>query len=96
MSLESLIFGNSKVYGLGWTEKSKEPMPKAMADRFKEVHVVAGDYGLQLCMYLKSGGQIYKKPSINANFAEGQVLKPEDLTVVTLSKPGEEDIIRFE
>lgn len=93
-SISSLIFGG-KVYGEGWTVKSETPMAKDDCDLIREVHVVAGDYGLQLCMFLKAGGQIYKKISRDANFAEGQVLKPEDLTVQVLSKSGEADIVRF-
>ena len=94
MSTESLIL-SGKVYGEGWTVKNTEPMPAKVAEQIREVRVVQGDYGLQLCMFLKRGGQIYKKPAMDANFAEGQILKPEELTVVTLGKSGEEDIVRF-
>lgn len=94
MSLNSLILAG-KVYGDSWTVKSTNPMPKEVADQIKEVTCVAGDYGLQLCFHLKRGGQIYKKPSQDANFVEGQVIDPQELTVITLTKSGEEDIVRF-
>lgn len=86
---------DGKVYGGNWSVKSVDKMPEAVAKQIRECHVVNGDYGLQLCLFLKSGGQIYKKLSVDHKRAEGEVIKPEDLEVVTLSKPGEDDIIRF-
>ena len=70
-------------------------MPKDIADSIKEIRVVKGDNGLQLCFFLKRGGQIYKKIAEDASFTEGQIIDPYDITVVELAKPGEDNIVRF-
>ncbi|MBR3450806.1 MAG: hypothetical protein IKH24_08210 [Bacteroidales bacterium] len=92
--IEKLFYGVRR-HNTKWTVIAETPMPKDIADSIKEIRVVKGDNGLQLCFFLKRGGQIYKKIAEDASFTEGQIIDPYDITVVELAKPGEDNIVRF-
>lgn len=80
------------VYG-GWSLKSSE---KLDTENIQSAQVVMGDYGLNICFFLKTGQKVYQSLSTNSKLNEGDVPELDKLKVLTLTKPGNPDCYKIE
>lgn len=87
--------GTLKIYG-GWNVKSEHKFNKDELNYIKQAVVVESQYGNSVCLTLMGGNITYipLDPKSEETTAVGQVLDPQALTLITLTKPGENDIIR--
>lgn len=91
------IFANLRVYADKWAVKG-EPRnftPEEIA-AVREAVVVASNYGLSVCFFMKSGGQTYIPLSTTSQRGSGEIINLEEAKLVTLCKAGESDIFRVE
>ena len=58
--------------------------------------VVASEYGTSVCLALKSGGCYYVPTSRDTTCTIGQEVDLHKATMLTLGKPGSDDIKRIE
>lgn len=89
------IFNSLKVYAEKWQVKEEKPFNDAeLASIEGNGKVVISNYGNSVQFTLKGGGHVYIPLSVDANANVGDEINPADVTIITLSKTGEEDIHR--
>lgn len=90
------IFSN-RVYRGKWVETDRHEITNEDLEDYKSVSLVPSEYGMSICLCLKSGGYEYT-PLSNKSRAVSDI-SLDDLkgaTLVTLSRDGDEDIKRIE
>lgn len=91
----SSLFSKLQVYAGKWNLKSSTPLDEEDKSLFKGASVVSSNYGLSVCFFLKSGGQSYIPVSNNSKSVEvGDSVDLNKVVIETLSKEGEDDIMR--
>jgi hypothetical protein len=89
------FFSSKKVYGGKWSVSSVEKFTKEECDMVSKVQVVDSQYGNSACFFMKNGTTMYTPMSNDSTARVGDVLRMEDLEIVTLEKVGEQDIQRI-
>ena len=79
-----------------WAVKSTEKLSKQEAASIKSATIVSAEYGNMICFLMHSGERKWGKLSRDTTLVEGDDVNIKSITVTTLEKPGEEDIIRFD
>ena len=87
--------GTLKIYG-GWNVKNEHKFNQDELNYIKQAVVVESKYGNSVCLTLMGEHITYipLDPKSEEATAVGQVLDPQTRTLVTLTKPGENDIMR--
>lgn len=89
------FFSNKRVYGGKWSVKSTEKFTPEECNLVSKVVVVDSEFGASACFFMKNGTSIYQPMSNDSRANVGDILKMEDLEIVTLEKVGENDIQRI-
>lgn len=90
-----------KTYGEKWSVKESLQITKKEAEEITSARVESrhseanGDF-LVICLSLTSGGQKSMILSSKSKHGVGEVLDPNSLIIYTLSRPGDEDILRMD
>ena len=90
------IFSN-RVYRGKWVETDRHEITNEDLEDYKSASLVPSEYGMSVCLCLKSGDYEYT-PLSNKSRAVSDITL-DDLkgaTLVTLSRDGDEDIKRIE
>lgn len=91
----SSLFSKLQVYAGKWNLKSSEALDAEDKEMFSSARVVSSNYGLSVCFFLKKGGQSYIPVSNNSKSVEvGDPVDLNKVVIETLSKEGEDDIMR--
>lgn len=91
------IFSSLKSYAVGNWEVSKEERLSAKEiASILEGTVVDSKYGLSAKLLLAAGGCKYIPLSRDSSLAEGDDIEPKSVVLITLSKEGENDIVRLD
>lgn len=89
------FFSSKKVYGGKWSVSSVDKFTKEECDMVSKVQVVDSQYGNSACFFMKNGTTMYTPMSNDSTARVGDVLKMENLEIITLEKVGEQDIQRI-
>lgn len=90
------IFNSLPIYNLGWTVTNRRHFSEEEIAEVEKAEVIKSDYGLSVCFYLKQGGNSRIPLSNQSSLGVGDLVNMENAEVLTLSKRGEEDIMRIE
>lgn len=89
------IFNILKVYQTKWNLTSTRKFTQEELDAIDSAVVVASQYGTSACFFLKAGGTAFIPMSNDCTLGIGEPFNPADAELLTLSKQGEEDIMRI-
>lgn len=89
------FFSNKKVYAGKWSVKSVDKFTKEECDLVEKAQVVDSEYGNSCCFFMKNGTTIFTPMSNDSRASVGDILKMENLEIITLEKAGEKDIERI-
>ena len=88
------IFNALRVYAGKWNESAKRNFTPDEISAVSKAEVVESNYGLSVCFLLFSGGQTYIPLDQNSSADVGDIIDLNSALLVTLSRPGEDDIYR--
>jgi hypothetical protein len=90
------VFASLRTYAEKWTVKEKRNFTEVEINAVKDNVVVESEYGNTVCFFMASGGQTYIPLSNDSTIGVGETIDMSQAKVVTLSKKGENDILRVE
>ena len=89
------IFSGRKVYGGKWSVKSVTKFTEEEINMVDKAQVVDSLYGNSCCFFMKNGTSIYIPMSNDAKSDVGDFIDMRTAEIITLEKPGENDITRI-
>ena len=90
-------FSELKSYAVGqWEVIKEEKLSTKEITSILEGTVVESKYGLSAKLLLAAGGCKYIPLSRDSSLAEGDDIEPKSVVLITLSKEGENDIVRLD
>lgn len=90
------VFATLRTYEEKWTVKEKRNFTEVEISAVKDNVVVESEYGNSVCFFMVSGGQTYIPLSNDATVGVGESIDMDKAKLITLSKTGENDILRVE
>lgn len=97
---------DAQIYGAKWEKTSEMSIPVEVAEQLKSVRVIMSpgrhddeydfDGSLQMEVSLKKGGVAYWALSTESNLEEGDAVDIKSIKQITLSRPGDDDIYRYD
>ena len=88
------IFNALRIYAGKWSEKSSRQFSAEEIANVIKAEVVESQYGLSVCFFIAGGGQAYIPLDQNSSLSIGSQVDLTKAQIVTLTRPGEEDIYR--
>ena len=88
------IFSALRVYAGKWSEKNVRDFAPEEVAAVEQAKVVESQYGFSVCFFMKSGGQSYIPLDQNSSLGIDAVVDLTKAKLVTLQRPGEDDIYR--
>ena len=88
------IFNAWRIYAGKWSEKDVRNFAPEEVAAVDKAEVVESQYGFSVCFFMKSGGQTYVPLDQNSSLGIGAVIDLTKAQLVTLQRPGEQDIYR--
>jgi hypothetical protein len=88
------IFSALRVYAGKWSEKAVREFTADEINAVDSATVVESNFGFSVCFFMKVGGQTYIPLDQNSSATVGDNIDLSKAKVVTLQRPGEEDIYR--
>ena len=88
------IFSTLNIYAGKYAVKETRKFTEDECNAVDHAVVVESQYGLSACFYMKSGGQTYIPMSTDATAGLGEELDLAKAELVTLGRPGSEDLVR--
>lgn len=88
------IFSALRIYAGKWSEKNSRSFAPEEISAVTKAEVVESQYGLSVCFFMASGGQTYIPLDQNSSAAIGEEIDLSKASLVTLTRPGEDDIYR--
>ena len=88
------IFSALRVYAGKWSEKNSRKFTADEVAAVDQAVVVESNYGFSVCFFMKTGGQTYIPLDQNSSLAVDEVVDLTKAELVTLTRPGEDDIYR--
>ena len=88
------IFSALRIYAGKWSEKSARDFSAEEVAAVDKAQVVESQYGLSVCFYMKAGGQSYIPLDQNSSLGIDDLVNLTKAQLVTLQRPGEDDIYR--
>lgn len=85
-----------RIYASSWEVTSTDKLSASDIKSIEKAEVTSGTHGLSACFFLKAGGRRYMPLSRDVEAEEGDIIDLHDVKVLTLSKDGEDDIMRLE
>lgn len=90
------IFDSMRKYAIGWTVTAERNFNADEINSVSSAVVVDSQYGKSVCFHLKAGGQSFIPLSNTSEKSVGDAISLKDSKLVTLSRPGDSDIVRIE
>lgn len=90
------IFDNIRNYAGKWNVSSSRKFTADEINAVESAVVVSSQYGNSVCFFMVNGGQTFIPLSTNSQLGVGEAVNLSSCTLLTLSKPGEADILRVE
>lgn len=90
------IFDSLKKYADGWTPKGSRAFNEQELSSIRSAEVVQSQYGYSVCFFFVGGGQSYIPLSRDSVASLGTKVDVSQAKLLTLSKEGENDIVRVE
>ena len=88
------IFNALRVYAGKWSESAKRTFSPEEVAAVEQAKVVESNFGFSVCFIMKSGGQTYIPLDQNSSLGVDDLVDLTKAELVTLSRPGENDIYR--
>ena len=88
------IFSALRIYAGKWSEKNVRAFAPEEVAAVEQAKVVESQYGLSVCFFMKEGGQSYIPLDQNSSLGIDDVIDLNKAQLVTLQRPGENDIYR--
>ena len=88
------IFNALRVYAGKWSEKDVRAFAPEEVAAVERAEVVESQYGFSVCFFMKTGGQTYVPLDQNSSLGIGDSVDLTKAQLVTLQRPGEQDIYR--
>ena len=88
------IFNALKIYAGKWAEKEVRPFSPEEIAAVDTAKVVESEYGSSVCFMMKAGGMTYVPLDQNSSLAVDSLVDLTKAQLVTLCRPGEQDIYR--
>jgi hypothetical protein len=88
------IFSALRIYAGKWSEKEARTFAPEEIAAVEKAEVVESQYGLSVCFMMKAGGQSYIPLDQNSSLGIGAIIDLSKAQLVTLQRPGENDIYR--
>ena len=88
------IFSALRIYAGKWSEKNVRAFAPEEVAAVEQAKVVESQYGLSVCFFMKGGGQSYIPLDQNSSLGIDDVIDLNNAKLVTLQRPGEDDIYR--
>ena len=88
------IFRKVKMYATKWQETDCRPFTEEEIAAVQSATVVASQYGNSICFLMVGGGQCYIPLDRDSTLGVGESVDLHAAKLKTLSKSGEDDIIR--
>ena len=88
------IFSALRVYAGKWSEKNVRDFTSDEVAAVEQAKVVESQYGFSVCFFMKGGGQSYIPLDQNSSLGIDAVVDLTKAKLVTLQRPGEDDIYR--
>ena len=88
------IFGKLKMYASKWQETDCRNFTNEEIAAVQSATVVASQYGNSVCFFMVEGGQCYIPLDRDSSLGVGEPVDLQVAKLKTLSKPGEDDIMR--
>lgn len=92
----STIFDGMNLYASKYEKKNTQKFDADTISMIKSAKVVASEYGTSVCLALKSGGCYYVPTSRDTTCAIGDTVDLTKASMITLGRPGSDDIKRIE
>lgn len=97
MGIENMnIFAKVKLYASKWKQTGRRPFSPDEIAAVERTEVVASQYGNSVCFFMKQGGMAYIPLSKESTLGIGESIDMNNAKLLTLSKQGEDDILRVE
>ena len=90
------IFSKLKQYAGKWQLKDSRKFSEEEIAAVERTEVVASQYGNSVCFFMKQGGMAFIPISKDSNLGVGESIDMQNAKLLTLSKQGEDDILRVE
>ena len=88
------IFSALRVYAGKWSEKNVRAFVPEEIQAVEKAEVVESQYGLSVCFFMLGGGQTYIPLDQSSSLGIGDTVDLTKAQLVTLQRPGENDIYR--
>lgn len=88
------IFNALRIYAGKWSEKEVRNFTQDEVAAVEQARVVESQYGFSVCFMMKSGGMTYVPLDQNSSLGIDAVVDLTKAQLVTLQRPGEDDIYR--
>jgi len=88
------IFSALRIYAGKWSEKNVRAFAPEEVAAVEKAEVVESQYGLSVCFLMAGGGQTYIPLDQNSSLGVGSLVDLTEAQLVTLQRPGEQDIYR--
>ena len=88
------IFSALRLYAGKWNEKASRAFSSDEIQAVDSAKVVESQYGLSVCFMMKSGGMAFIPLDMNSSLGVGADVDLSKAELVTLGRPGEQDIYR--
>lgn len=90
------VFNQLRVYAAKWQVSERRKFSKEEIATISSAVVVPSEYGTSVCFSLVSGGNTYIPLSTESRYVVGENIDPARVSLVTLSREGNSDILRVE
>lgn len=90
------IFTKLKQYAGKWQLSSSRKFTTEEINAVERTEVVSSQYGNSVCFFMVGGGMSFIPLSNQSNVGVGESIDMHNAKLLTLSKQGEDDILRVE
>ena len=90
------IFSKLKQYAGKWQLSNSRNFTNEEINAVERTEVVSSQYGNSVCFFMKEGGRTFIPLSNQSNLGVGESVDMHNAKLLTLSKEGEDDILRVE
>ena len=90
------IFSKLKQYAGKWQLSNSRNFSPEEIEAVERTEVVSSQYGNSVCFFMKEGGMAFIPLSKESSLGVGESIDMHNAKLLTLSKQGEDDILRVE
>ena len=97
MGIENMnIFKQVRMYATKWQQTNCRNFTPEEIASVERTEIVASQYGNSVCFFMKEGGISFIPLSNQSTLGVGESIDMQNAKLLTLSKQGEDDILRVE